>query len=260
MKKIVKKFFLIISEEPILVSLLTSTGMFFLSLQIFYWITGQEPTINVIEISFLSFFIIFICLATLNYKVVKKYITVFSEEHEYLILLHNCPGHVVRYRGPLWGKFKTSFIELPDQWSSEAEEGTENKLKVNLNILLSNGINVYVPIMYTVYFSGPFDANNLKNVLGIRAPKSSDTQLIRAQDYFQYLFENNNYGPDYESIKRDALKCYTGKISDYEFADRLKEKLKFPKDLLKNVKITRTEIVQPEFQKLLEKKFDCQQN
>lgn len=247
MRKLIKNYFLWVSDCPNGRALLITLGLF-TAVYLFCWVIAKF--IFKAELWPLSFygylgilFLVFFLLSVVNETVIKRKITVLSLEPDQIALVYYTDpnGGIIFYEKPLWGKFPFSIVKLPDGWAVGMKQKFKGKIHFCLKDRTINNRPVVIPGCIKFRFSGPFKAQDFGNFLPIQL----SPEEINLEHEIRKIFLAS-FSPESENNRHaDITDFFLRKIPQRVLLNDILASADFPERLFGNVKKTKIKLGTP---------------
>lgn len=247
MTKLLKKYFLFFAPHPIFYSLVPATVITILV----YLINDGAPNLNKDMLSFLlvSMLIRTVLHAVIVYLVIIKFITregfsLIEAGEEYddsrIRFITTKAGLNIVYTGPVWGKGKKRYIQMPKYYHMN-----------NMNITASTGISgqfensqMSVPVTIKLILEHEFDKDEVvEELIG----GSLGCEYYSFESYLISVFQKINQKYNQEKINTITAKYAKRELSEPEMLNELINVLFFPEKIFSNVKEVKICIGSPSF-------------
>jgi hypothetical protein len=194
--KLIRSYFLIIARHAIFSGLIV--GIIISTLV--YLITGTSST--------LFWLILSAVISTANYLVVKRKVTIPIDNPSVIVLAHY-PDATKIVTTPFWGLVPLSEIVLPDDDWKDLNDRSIDTIIIKLERPIKEDIRANFTLLLYLYFSGPFQAEDLAKCLEIDTKAIQKTKTFSLEDRIEEMFElanKNNYTEALEKLYEGDVK------------------------------------------------------
>lgn len=237
-KKLVKEYFLFVSQSPIFWALIGALAFFCLDFASLTVITcfSDKSTFELARTGIDTTIILAMILSAINIAVPNLAITSFRNSRQRIILIHR-EGKPEIYQKPLWGKYDYKVIDLPYKWFRPLSSGNETSLLINFQIPV-NDKTLLVPLKLKFHFYCEIKARDLSALLALQAEKTRAEEIISFEECVKHVFEENNLTPEKrEKIREIVDDCISEKKPLIQLIVKIKEEFFFPGHIFPNAEV-----------------------
>lgn len=228
MKNPIKKYFLFVSDWPLIFSTLIFVAAVIIFV-VFYFFAGEETTNFVLKEYGLIFIVAFFVNIFLIYLVRYKYITFIGEDdasyNTLFFVLVTKEGKRMILTKPVWEKGEKYSITANRNYLKLNACGADGESETDcyINGRYKNSL-VSVPVTLTLKYDGVIDRMELFSLLSKNSPDSKELHL---DNYLNTVFKkvNEQNQPKFDEIISRYAQLT---ISDAEFLNELLDVVEFP--------------------------------
>lgn len=241
MRKLIKRYFLAIAENPIENALIIGVVLFAVSLIIIIAKFGSaNESIDPCRTALTICVFITVVLAFINVVVTSLKTTSFSQNKNKIILVYFPDGTKI-YKKPIWGKYLYRIIKLPNEWLLPLADQVEqnHKIVVNLKIRIKKQIAVF-KIELDFWFNDEFKPEELGAML-ICSKVNENFRCFYFCECIEKIFNDYNLQDTNQTTLKTIIveRLHTPKSEDV-LIKKIEEELSFPSTLFSNASIGAT--------------------
>lgn len=252
--ELLQKYFLSVARHPIWYVFRTVVLIYVLALfGLKVYSELDPPGTNGAVINQIIFYlsvssvVIFIAVAYINEKVVSAKITIAKLEPNEMGLMLFMGNVTGIYKKPVWGKHLINIVTFPEKWDWRTEKGDKKDVLVGIKVKIDKKVSALVPIKIKFTFSGPFQIDELRQILQIDDSSCLNKTSMNIKELVSQKFREFNNGLSHDLIQADLYTYLNSEVSMQTLTYSIMKRISFPKNLFTNVEKTEIEVLKPKF-------------